>query len=239
MSFAEPVERSLDDAADEFEGLLDEAVKCRLMSEVPLGAFLSGGLDSPLVVSSMARIGNGTVLSNSIGFDDEQLNELPAARAVAEYLHTDHREFFVRPDALGVLEKIAWHFDEPFADSSAVPTWYVCKMARENVTVALSGDGGDESFGGYTFRYIPHMLESRIRAVLPGMSGAWYSARLARIYPGSAWLPKAVAAKNDFREPGGKRCGGILSRSCLAASRYEAGRLFARFYELTAGFHAI
>jgi len=188
----------MDDAADEFESLLDEAVKCRLMSEVPLGAFLSGGLDSPLVVSSMARIGNGTVLSNSIGFDDKYLNELPAARAVAEYLHTDHREFFVRPDAADVLEKIAWHFDEPFADSSAIPTWYVCKMARENVTVALSGDGGDESFGGYTFRYIPHVLESRIRQILPVSVRGLVFGPLGAIYPGSAWLPKPLRLKTIF-----------------------------------------
>ena len=198
LSFADPVERSLDDAADEFEGLFDEAVKCRLMSEVPLGAFLSGGLDSPLVVSSMARTGTGTVLSNSIGFDDEHLNELPAARAVAEHLHTDHREFFVRPDAANVLEKIAWHFDEPFADSSAVPTWYVCKMARENVTVALSGDGGDESFGGYTFRYIPHMLESRIRQILPAHVRGLVFGPLGAVYPGSALLPKQLRLKTIF-----------------------------------------
>ncbi len=198
LSFADPADRSLDDAADEFENLLDEAVKCRLMSEVPLGAFLSGGLDSPLVVSSMARIGNGTVLSNSIGFDDEQLNELPAARAVAEHLKTAHHEFFVRPDALEVLEKIAWHFDEPFADSSAVSTWYVCKMARENVTVALSGDGGDESFGGYTFRYIPHVLESRLRAVLPVLLRRLVFGSLGAIYPGSAWLPRPLRLKTIF-----------------------------------------
>lgn len=106
LSFGDPVEQSMDDAADEFEGLLDEAVKCRLMSEVPLGAFLSGGLDSPLVVSSMARTGNGAVLSNSIGFDDEQLNELPAARAVAEHLRTDHRKFSSVPTLLGSLRRL-------------------------------------------------------------------------------------------------------------------------------------
>jgi asparagine synthase (glutamine-hydrolysing) len=198
LSFGDPVEQSMDDAADEFEGLLDEAVKCRLMSEVPLGAFLSGGLDSPLVVSSMARTGNGSVLSNSIGFDDAQLNELPAARAVAVHLRTDHREFLVRPDALGVLKKIAWHFDEPFADSSAVPTWYVCKMARENVTVALSGDGGDESFGGYTFRYIPHAFESRIRQIFPASFRSLVFGPLGAVYPGSAWLPKPLRVKTIF-----------------------------------------
>jgi asparagine synthase (glutamine-hydrolysing) len=198
LSFADHVESSLDRAADEFESLLDEAVGCRLMSEVPLGAFLSGGLDSPLVVSSMAKVCNRAVLSNTIGFDDERLNELPTARAVAEHLHTDHREFFVRPDAAGVMEQIAWHFDEPFADSSAVPTWYVCKMARENVTVALSGDGGDENFGGYTFRYIPHVLESKVRKLLPASFRGLAFGAIGAIYPGSARLPKPLRLKTIF-----------------------------------------
>ena len=198
LSFAGPVSRTLDDAADELEALLDEAVRCRLMSEVPLGAFLSGGLDSPLVVSSMCRPGNGRVLTNSIGFEDERFNELPAARAVAEHLRTDHREFFVRPEVADVLGKIAWYFDEPFADSSAVPTWYVCKMARENVTVALSGDGGDESFGGYTFRYIPHMLESRIRALLPTHLRTMTFGPIGSLYPSVSWLPKRLRLKTIF-----------------------------------------
>lgn len=107
------------------------------------------------------------VITNSIGFEDSQFNELPLARAVAEHIGADHHAFVVKPQVTDILDKIAWHFDEPFADSSAVPTWYVCQMAKQKVTVALSGDGGDEGFGGYTFRYIPHMLESRIRSALP------------------------------------------------------------------------
>ena len=195
LSFADPVERTLEDAADEFEDILDDAVGSRLISEVPLGAFLSGGIDSPLVVSSMARIMENPVLSNSIGFDDGAMNELPLARSIAKHLKTDHREFMVRPEALDVLDKIAWHFDEPFADSSAVPTWYVCKMARENVTVALSGDGGDESFGGYSFRYIPHVLESKLRALLPIPLRSLTFGTVGAAYPASAWLPKPLRIK--------------------------------------------
>ena len=167
LSFSDPIARPINEAVDEFEALLDDAVKCRLMSEVPLGAFLSGGIDSSLVVSSMVRQTQRSVITNSIGFEDRRLNELPAASAIAAYLKTEHHEFVVEPMATDVLEKIAWHFDEPFADSSAVPTWYACEMARRTVTVALSGDGGDESFGGYTFRYLPHMMESRFRAAMP------------------------------------------------------------------------
>ena len=167
LSFADPRPVSIEAAAEELGALLNSAVKCRLMSEVPLGAFLSGGLDSSLVVSSMARSMNRPVVTNAIGFHERRFNELPAARAEASHLGTVHHEFVVEPQAAAVLERIVHHFDEPFADSSAIPTWYVCEMARKNVTVALSGDGGDESYGGYTFRYLPHMAESRLRGIVP------------------------------------------------------------------------
>lgn len=196
IHFARDCSRSVDDIVEQFETLFDDAVKCRLMADVPLGAFLSAGLDSTLVVSSMAKAMNRPVLTNSIGFGDPEFNELPLAGLVAEHFRTDHREYVVDPQINNVLEKIAWHFDEPFADSSAVPTWYVCEMAKNNVTVALSGDGGDENYGGYTFRYIPHVIESRIRSILPnslfrrllfGLPG--------RIYPAYAWLPRPLRLK--------------------------------------------
>ena len=189
---------SFEQASEEFESLLDQATRCRLMSEVPLGAFLSGGLDSTLVVSSMAKCLTSPVLTNSIGFGEKKFNELPIAKAVAEHLHTNHREFVVEPHAASILEQIAWHFDEPFADSSAVPTWYVCQMAKENVTVALSGDGGDESFGGYTFRYIPHMMESKIRSRMPLLLRSLLLGPLGAIWPSSAKLPKTLRLKTIF-----------------------------------------
>lgn len=198
LSFAEPVGCSLENAADEFEALLNNAVKCRLLSEVPLGVFLSGGLDSSLVVACMARLLESPVITNSIGFEDRYFNELPTARRVAEHWRTDHHEFMVKPQVAEVLERIAWHFDEPFADSSAVPTWYVCQMAKQSVTVALSGDGGDESFGGYTFRYIPHMIESRLRTALPGGLRRVLFGTLGAIWPGTAWLPKPLRLKTVF-----------------------------------------
>lgn len=186
---------SMDTALEEFEALLDEATRCRLMSEVPLGAFLSGGLDSTLVVASMARGMDQPVLTNSIGFGDRRHNELPLAKMVAGHLGTDHREYVLEADAVDVLPQIAVHFDEPFADSSAVPTWYVCQMARRNVTVALSGDGGDESFGGYTFRYLPHIFESRIRSAVPvALRGVLFGG-LGRLYPGNARLPRYLRLK--------------------------------------------
>ena len=175
---------------------LNQPVKSRLMSEVPLGAFLSGGIDSSLVVSSMAENMDQPVITNSIGFGENRFDELPVARSVAQHLKTDHREFMVTPKVEDILKKIAWHFDEPFADSSAVPTWYVCEMAKKNVTVALSGDGGDENFGGYTFRYIPHVVESYVRAFLPSSTFRKLLFGLpGKSYPAYAWMPRFLRLK--------------------------------------------
>jgi asparagine synthase (glutamine-hydrolysing) len=198
LSFADPVERPMPEVVHELESLLDDAVRKRLMSEVPLGAFLSGGLDSSLVVSSMARLLDRPVLTNSIGFEDRQFNELSVAGRIARELHTDHHEFVVRPRAAEVLEKISWHFDEPLADSSALPTWYVCEMARHTVTVALSGDGGDEAFGGYTFRYLSHCLESAVRSVLPPVFRTMFFGALGALWPASARLPRPLRLKTIF-----------------------------------------
>lgn len=127
----------------------DEAVRIRMISEVPLGAFLSGGVDSSAVVAFMAKSQSAPVKTFSIGFKEEDFSELQYARQIAEQFGTDHHEYVVEPDAMEMLPKLAWEFDEPFADSSAVPTYYVSKLAREHVTVILSGDGGDETFAGY------------------------------------------------------------------------------------------
>src|SRR5437660_1665889 len=129
--------------------LLEEAVRIRLMSEVPLGAFLSGGLDSSVVVALMSQVMEQPVKTFAIGFEDEAYNELPSARRVARHFGTQHQELVVRPDLVAVLPQLVWAYDEPFADSSMLPTYYVSKLAREQVSVALTGDGGDEIFGGY------------------------------------------------------------------------------------------
>ncbi|MBU3952346.1 MAG: asparagine synthase (glutamine-hydrolyzing), partial [Proteobacteria bacterium] len=187
----DPVEAcSLEEATEEVTLLLRKAVQCRLASEVPLGAFLSSGIDSSLVVSFMAELMDKPVITNTIGFGNPDFSELPKARKIAAHLRTDHYEFTVLPDDWESICKLAHFFDEPFADSSALPSWHVCENARKNVTVALSGDGGDEAFAGYTFRYLPHQMESVIRSRIPqGVRNSIFS-RLGKMYPGSSRIPK-------------------------------------------------
>ncbi len=149
----DPQDRPFEEYREELEETLAEAVRMRLVSDVPLGVFLSGGIDSSTVVGLMARQMGEPVKSFSIGFENQDFDELEYARLIANHFGTQHHEEIVRPDAIELLPKLVWHYDEPFADSSAIPTYYVSRMAREHVTVTLSGDGGDELFGGYT-RYL-------------------------------------------------------------------------------------
>ena len=197
LSFATTFERSEEEWCERLREAYTEAVRIRLMSDVPLGAFLSGGIDSSSTVAVMTQLTGGGVVTSSIGFTEDDFNELPFARMVAEHCHCQHHEKVLRPDALGVVQTLAWHYDEPFADSSAIPTYYVSKVAREHVTVALSGDGGDENFAGYR-RYAFDRRENQLRSVLPlGIRRPLFGA-LAALYPKADWAPRVFRAKSTF-----------------------------------------
>ncbi len=195
---------SQDDALSEAEWaeqlieLYREAVKIRLMSEVPLGAFLSGGVDSSSVVALMSEIMAEPVITSSIGFSEKEFDELDYARRIAQQFHTKHYEQVVQADAAGIIEKLVWHYDEPFADSSAVPTYYVSAVARHHVTVALSGDGGDEIFAGYR-RYRLDQSEHAVRAWIPAGVRRVLFGGLSALYPKADWAPRYLRGKATFK----------------------------------------
>jgi asparagine synthase (glutamine-hydrolysing) len=187
----------LDEACHTLAAKLEESVRLRLISEVPLGAFLSGGVDSSAVVATMAGLQSDPVNTCSIAFDDLAFNEAAFAQMVANRYLTNHRVETVKSDDFDLIDTLAHLYDEPYADSSAIPTYRVCQLARKHVTVALSGDGGDESFGGYR-RYRLHMMEERLRTAMPlGLRRPLFGA-LARAYPKADWAPRVFRAKTTF-----------------------------------------
>lgn len=171
--------------------LIAESVRLRLVSDVPLGAFLSGGIDSSTVVAMMAREMDRPVKTFSIGFTESSFDELDYARIAARHFNTDHYEFVVTPDVCNIVEEIVWHHDEPFADVSSIPTYIVSKMAREHVTVALSGDGGDELFAGYE-RYLVDESRAKFERVPRFI-------RRGMMLPLSRVLPQGAYGKNFLR----------------------------------------
>lgn len=202
LEYAPKLELGEEDAAEAVLELLREATRLRLMSDVPLGAFLSGGIDSSAVVALMAEAAGGPVKTFSIGFEDQSFDETPYARLVAGLFETDHHEVVVTPKVLDVLPEIVWAYGEPYADSSALPSYYLAKLTRGEVTVALNGDGGDEAFAGYA-RYAANDLSALygriprpIRAgVLPSLA-----ARLpetTRQKDPMRRLKRFIAAQND------------------------------------------
>src|SRR5574343_1059390 len=186
------------DAQAELRDRIRESVRLRMIADVPLGAFLSGGVDSSAVVATMAGLSSTPVRTCAIGFDDPQFNESEFAQMVATRYQTDHRLEIVKSSDFDLIDTLAWLYDEPYADSSALPTYRVCQMARKHVTVALSGDGGDESLGGYR-RYRMHMAEESARSALPlGLRRALFGT-LGALYPKADWAPRMFRAKTTFQ----------------------------------------
>jgi len=191
----------IEDAEAELIERLREAVRIRLIAEVPLGAFLSGGVDSSAVVAMMAGISDRPVKTCSIAFDDPKYNESEFARQVAERYRTHHHVETVESDDFGLVEKLAHLYDEPYADSPAMPTYRVCELARKTVTVALSGDGGDENFAGYR-RYRWHSYEERMRHLLALSVRRPLFGFLGTAYPKADWAPRVFRAKTTFQALG-------------------------------------
>ena len=181
--FSKKIKISETEAEEETLRILRESTKLRMISEVPLGAFLSGGVDSSTVVALMAELSSQPVKTFSIGFEEEDFSELKYARKVAEHIGAEHHEFIVKPDALEILPTLVEHYGEPYADSSAIATYYVARETRKHVTVALNGDGGDESFAGYE-RYFAMRLAEKYHKI-PGVVRKNLIENAVKLFPAS------------------------------------------------------
>jgi asparagine synthase (glutamine-hydrolysing) len=198
MDFSASAKGSVKDLEHQLTDHMRMAVRSRMVADVPLGAFLSGGVDSSSVVALMAEASRKAVETCSIGFDVPDLDETAHARLVAERFATNHRERIVSPDDFGLIDTLVHHFDEPFADASALPMYRVCELAREKVTVALSGDGADEALAGYR-RHRFFVNENRARGLMSMQLSSRVFGALGRAYPKADWAPRPLRAKSTFQ----------------------------------------
>ena len=225
-------------AADELLARLDESVKLRLISEVPLGAFLSGGVDSSAVVASMALVSGEPVNTCSIAFSDPAFDESRYAAMVAQRYNTRHFVDRVQSDDFDLIDTLAGVYDEPYADSSAIPTYRVCQLARKHVTVALSGDAGDETFAGYR-RYRLHLGEERLRRALPQSLRAPLFGALGRAYPKADWAPRFLRAKSTFEALGRDAVAAYFNGVSILRDDMRQRLFSARFRNSLGGYDAI
>lgn len=226
------------EVSEELVRHLREAVDIRLVSEVPLGAFLSGGVDSSAVVAMMAGLNDSAVNTCSISFGDPKFNEASYAQQVAEQYQTNHRVEQVDPDDFDLVSKLGQLYDEPYADSSAMPTYRLCELARKNVTVALSGDGGDENFAGYR-RYRWHTHEDRIRSMLPAGFRKPVFGMLGNVYPKADWAPRVFRAKTTFEAMARDTCQGYMHGVSLFGDKQRKLLFDKSFTNKLQGYNAV
>src|SRR5690606_27786835 len=221
VSFADRTKSKPAELEEELVALMRQAVRARMVADVPLGAFLSGGVDSSSVVALMAEASAHAVQTCTIGFDVASLDETAYADRIARRFATDHRTRIVSPDDYSLIDTLAFHFDEPFADASALPTYRVCELAREQVTVALSGDGADEAFAGYR-RHRFQMQGERVRALLPAGLRQSVFGTLGRYYPKADWAPRPLRARSTLLELAGE--GGEAYAASVGVTPYDLRR---------------
>ncbi|HKR91950.1 XrtA/PEP-CTERM system amidotransferase [Novosphingobium sp.] len=237
VSFAERRKGKAEDLEAELLHLLRQAVSSRMTADVPLGAFLSGGVDSSSVVALMAEASTRPVRTCSIGFDVAALDESAYAEQVARQCRTDHVSRLVSPDDFEAIDRLAEMFDEPFADASALPTWRVCQLARETVTVALSGDGADEALAGYR-RHLFQFGEDRIRSFLPqGLRKPLFGG-LGAIYPKADWAPRPMRAKTTLLSLAGDSTEGYARALSYAPAELREGLYSDAFRRLRGDYRA-
>jgi len=231
---------SLDEhaAGEQLIERLREAVNIRMMADVPLGAFLSGGVDSSAVVALMAGLSTEPVNTCSISFGDPAFNEAQFAAKVAERYHTAHRVEQVDADDFSLIDKLMDLYDEPFADSSALPTYRVCELAKKQVTVVLSGDGGDENLAGYR-RYRWHTYEERMRSWLPDSIRKPLFGFLGRVYPKADWAPKIFRAKSTFESIARDSLEGYFHSVSVLSDEIRANLFSPAFKQQLQGYQAV
>lgn len=226
------------EASEELIRHLREAVDIRLVSEVPLGAFLSGGVDSSAVVAMMAGLNESAVNTCSISFGDPVFNEASYAQQIADQYETQHRVEQVDPNDFDLVTKLGQLYDEPYADSSAMPTYRLCELARKNVTVALSGDGGDENFAGYR-RYRWHTYEERVRSTMPlGLRRPLFGA-MGKLYPKADWAPRIFRAKTTFEAMARDTSQGYLHSVSLLSDAQRQHLFSSGFKKDLQGYNAV
>lgn len=226
------------EAGETLVAKLREAVDVRLVSEVPLGAFLSGGVDSSAVVAMMAGLMDEPVNACSISFGDPAFNEVEFAREVAVRYQAKHRIQEVDPEDFSLVDRLAALYDEPYADSSALPTYRVCELARKEVTVALSGDGGDENLAGYR-RYRWHVYEERLRSLVPSSIRRPLFRTLGQVYPKLDWAPKVLRAKSTFESLGRDSLEGYFHSISVMGDGLRRRLYSDRLQSTLQGYHAV